>query len=182
MNNHVFARIMVRAFGLFLLTQSAASLPRVILQLVTGNYSSFVEIFFSAALPFFIPPIVGLLMLWNPDGMLRMSRDVVEHDEPNAGLNIEVVAISLLGLYWLVLGMIDTVYQLSWGVMTKESAGRFFNTYDALADTISAVFKLVVGAAIAYYSGAIQAKLAALRKRKRGESGRESETPPSLIR
>lgn len=171
MERLILVRFMVRAFGLLLFVQSVASLPNVVLRLVSGAHSSFVEVFFAGALPFIIPPVAGLLMFWNPDGVLRMQRNAVEPDGRVASLNIEVVAISLLGLYWLVMGAIDTIYQFSWGVMTKENSGRFFETYDAIAATISAVLELTFGAAITYYADSIQAKLLALRARRRGASG-----------
>src|SRR3990167_6113942 len=104
MGNFILVRFMVRAFGLFLFVQSVASLPNVVLRLVSGTNSSFVAVFFAGALPFIIPPVAGLLMFWNPDGMLRMPRNAAEPDGRSASLNIEVVAISLLGLYWLVMG------------------------------------------------------------------------------
>lgn len=163
MESLVLARFMVRAFGLFLLVQSVATLPNVILRLVTGAYSSFVEVFFASAVPYFIPPVVGLLMFWNPDGMLRMPRAAAPPSDDRTQLNLEEVAVSLLGLYWLVLGVIDTLYQLAWGVMTRENTGRFFNTYDAVADTISAVLELTVGGLLVYHAARIQAKLAAWR-------------------
>ena len=167
MNSHVFARIMVRAFGLFLFARSVGTIPNVILRLVTGTYSSFVEVFFAGAVPFFIPPVVGLLMLWNPDGMLRMPRAAAPPSDDRVQVNLEEVAISLLGMYWLVLGVIDMLYQLAWGVMTREDTGRFFNTYDAMADTISAVLELVVGGLLVYHAARIQAKLATWRNRGR---------------
>src|SRR3546814_6676452 len=102
-------------------------------------------------------------MFWKPDGMLRMPRVAAPPSDDRIQLNLEEVAISLLGLYWLVLGVIDTLYQLAWGVMTRENTGRFFNTYDAMADSISAVLELAVGGLLVYHAARIQAKLAAWR-------------------
>lgn len=163
MENLVLVRFMVRAFGLFLLVQSVATLPNVILRLVTGTYTSFASVFFAVAVPFFIPPVVGLLLFWNPDGMLRMPRAAAPPSNDRMQLNLEEVAISLLGMYWLVLGVIDMLYQLAWGVMTRENTGRFFNTYDAMADSISAALELTVGGLLVYHAARIQAKLAAWR-------------------
>src|SRR3546814_10308250 len=106
---------MVRAFVLFLLTVSVGKLPNVIYTLVTGEYSSFTQALFAGAVPYFIPPVVGFLMFWKPDGMLRMPRVAAPPSDDRIQLNLEEVAISLLGLYWLVLGVIDTLYQLEIG-------------------------------------------------------------------
>ncbi|MDP1696698.1 MAG: hypothetical protein Q8L45_02760 [Xanthomonadaceae bacterium] len=167
MESLVLARFMVRGFGLFLLAASVGKLPNVIYTLVTGEYSSFTHAFFAGAVPYFIPPVVGLLLFWNPDGMLRMPRAAAPPSDDRMQLNLEEVAISLLGMYWLVLGVIDTLYQLAWGVITREDTGRFFSTYDAMADSISAVLELAVGSLLVYHAARIQAKLAAWRGTQR---------------
>src|SRR3546814_2216127 len=78
MENLILVRFMVRAFGLFLLTVSVGKLPNVIYTLVTGEYSSFTQALFAGAVPYFIPPVVGFLMFWKPDGMLRSEEHTSE--------------------------------------------------------------------------------------------------------
>lgn len=170
MENLVLARFMVRAFGLFLLAESVGTLPKVIYTLVTGEYSTFTEVFFAGVLPYFIPPVVGVLMFWNPDGMLRTPR-AQANKVADDGLRVdfELLAISLVGLYWLVFGAINSFSQIAWAVMTKARVGHFFETYDAIADTTTALVEFAVGGFLVCYAPLARDKLLALQRRLQRE-------------
>lgn len=177
MQGNYVIRMLVRAFGLFLCVQTISALPKVIYTLAASGHGNFVAVFFLGFLPYVIPPIIGMLLFWNPDVIFRDSqRDDVPLTQFNSP-QVETVAITLLGLYYVINGIIDFIFQASLAVVLKQDTGRFYNDYGSIANTVSAIAELVVGWCVIYFSATLQSKFATLRLPIAPERPEDSTSP-----
>lgn len=169
--------IVIRLGAVFLAFGMLVRIPGIVVAGHAGTY----DFKLGVALGAIAVALLIALVLWVYPGVIarlvtgRNSREVF--DSPIAPAELQWIALSVLGAYFLMSALVDIAsYGLRWTMFASVYASSDENRMQLIADIVDNVIQLILGAALAFGARGLTDLL---RRVRYGEAARSAEVEPA---
>lgn len=140
--------LITRLFGVFLIAWSLMELPKTVYTTVQGYRGTWEGIVLLGVIPLLIPLICGLIISRWPH-LLYRGQDIGRYKFDSA---LATTAVGLLGLYLLLNGLCDLIFQAGIALLGNREGVRHFDDVEAAANTIASLVQFHIGALVVLFA------------------------------